>query len=115
MELTKKQLKKQERSLAKKQARIETIRILSDDKNPNCFYCKTKLSSSLKSHNITFDHKIPKSKGGQSTIDNLVLSCVNCNQLKSDMDFDAFVKLYPKLVSSGYMKLSKTQRSNKNE
>lgn len=41
----------------------------------------------------TADHKIPVSKGGGGTLDNLVLACGLCNQAKADMDYRTFVGL----------------------
>lgn len=32
----------------------------------------------------TFDHVIPKSKGGRRTAQNIVLACQDCNELKGD-------------------------------
>jgi 5-methylcytosine-specific restriction endonuclease McrA len=34
--------------------------------------------------NLTFDHVIPRSKGGQSTWDNIVTCCAPCNRRKGD-------------------------------
>lgn len=38
-----------------------------------CVYCKSE------SETLQIDHKVPISKGGENTIDNLVTSCVECN------------------------------------
>lgn len=42
-----------------------------------CTYCGSK-------RNLTIDHIIPKSKGGQNTWMNLITSCSTCNRLKGD-------------------------------
>jgi 5-methylcytosine-specific restriction endonuclease McrA len=34
--------------------------------------------------NLTLDHRIPKSRGGPSTDDNLQTMCAPCNQAKAD-------------------------------
>lgn len=39
---------------------------------------------------ITFDHIIPMSKGGDDTIDNYQLAHFACNQLKNDMTPEEF-------------------------
>lgn len=63
--------------------------------NPKCFYCNVEL---LK-EDVTFDHKIPLSKEGTHTIDNLTICCRDCNQLKgikTDSEFKDFLKNYIK-------------------
>lgn len=42
-----------------------------------CVYCNNK-------NNLTIDHLIPKSKGGQNTWENLVTCCHKCNVKKGD-------------------------------
>lgn len=42
--------------------------------NEACFYCGGKFE--------TFDHYIPKSKGGEMSVDNILPSCYNCNLSK---------------------------------
>src|SRR5438105_10433240 len=42
-----------------------------------CQYCGARAS-------LTVDHVIPKSKGGQSSWDNIVASCAPCNRRKGD-------------------------------
>lgn len=46
--------------------------------NWNCQYCGSK----YKTNDLTFDHVIPKSRGGRSTWDNIVTSCQVCNTKK---------------------------------
>lgn len=45
-----------------------------------CFYCK----KSIVFENSNIDHKIPLSKGGSNRRDNLVLSCIECNDKKKN-------------------------------
>ena len=45
-----------------------------------CQYC----SKSFKVEELTFDHVIPKSKGGKTTWDNVVTSCRFCNTMKGN-------------------------------
>jgi 5-methylcytosine-specific restriction endonuclease McrA len=42
-----------------------------------CYYCGTR------SGRMTCDHQIPVSRGGSSTLDNLVAACLNCNSAKA--------------------------------
>ena len=42
-----------------------------------CQYCESK-------KNLTIDHIVPKSKGGQDTWENMVVACSSCNTKKSD-------------------------------
>jgi len=43
-----------------------------------CQYC------GKKTHTLTIDHVIPKSRGGSDTWDNLVTACVKCNNKKGN-------------------------------
>ncbi len=40
----------------------------------------------------TFDHKIPKSRGGEMTKENGVAACLSCNQHRGDMPFEDYEK-----------------------
>jgi len=46
--------------------------------NYHCQYCGSK------SHDLTIDHIIPKSRGGTESWDNLVAACTNCNNRKGN-------------------------------
>jgi 5-methylcytosine-specific restriction endonuclease McrA len=55
-----------------------------------CQYCGRKGRS--------VDHKNPVSLSQDNSMDNLILSCSECNRIKSDMPFDLFVKLNSQLT-----------------
>lgn len=46
-----------------------------------CCYCGKKFQT----HDLNLEHVMPKSRGGQSTWDNIVTSCISCNLKKGDM------------------------------
>lgn len=48
--------------------------------NGQCQYCSKKLKIS----ESTFDHVVPKSQGGKTSWENIVLACSPCNQKKAD-------------------------------
>lgn len=43
-----------------------------------CRYCMTK-------ENLTYDHKVPTSKGGTNDIKNIQVLCERCNKFKSNL------------------------------
>jgi 5-methylcytosine-specific restriction endonuclease McrA len=45
-----------------------------------CQYCEVKYPVSR----LTFDHVVPRSRGGQTTWENIVTSCSECNRVKGD-------------------------------
>jgi 5-methylcytosine-specific restriction endonuclease McrA len=53
-----------------------------------CQYCGD-------SHDLTFDHVIPRSRGGQTTWDNVVAACSPCNLTKGG-DMPKVAKMFPK-------------------
>jgi 5-methylcytosine-specific restriction endonuclease McrA len=59
----------------------------------HCFYCRTTFNWDDPQSEFypTWDHKIPKSKGGGKGR-NLVLACRRCNQEKADMSVADFVE-----------------------
>lgn len=46
-----------------------------------CQYCGEK----FKTHELTFDHVIPKSRGGTTTWENICTACQDCNLLKGNL------------------------------
>ena len=51
-----------------------------------CFYCGKTVSK------FEVEHMIPKTRGGSNRIDNLTLSCHNCNQKKDTLTAEEFIK-----------------------
>lgn len=45
-----------------------------------CYYCSVKTEPEL----LSMDHKVPVSKGGKSTKNNIVLCCKDCNTKKKN-------------------------------
>ena len=57
--------------------------------NFTCQYCGKKFSSK----ELTFDHVVPRARGGQTSFDNIVSACMGCNTRKAD-------KLYMKPINT---------------
>lgn len=53
--------------------------------NKKCYYCDVILFDGFKFVPCNLDHKIAVSKGGRDTIDNLCLSCIECNNTKGSI------------------------------
>jgi HNH endonuclease len=47
-----------------------------------CAYCLT--AEALTATSFEFEHILPRSAGGETVLENLCLSCPNCNRYKSD-------------------------------
>lgn len=58
------------------------VQVLMRDGN-RCRICGVECSDGL--HNIHFDHIIPWSKGGETTLENLQVLCSACNEAKGNM------------------------------
>jgi 5-methylcytosine-specific restriction endonuclease McrA len=56
-----------------------------------CFYCGELLYSSF-DNVIHVDHKIPVSRGGSNTIENIVISCASCNLKKGTKTPEEFLQ-----------------------
>ncbi|MFM6853578.1 MAG: HNH endonuclease [Sphingopyxis sp.] len=52
----------------------------------NCFYCKKPVAHA----DMTIDHIEPKSRGGTSSIQNLVVACKPCNSAKGHLPIEAY-------------------------
>lgn len=46
----------------------------------SCMYCGDR----FRAHDLTFDHLIPRSRGGRTSWDNIVAACQDCNRRKGD-------------------------------
>ena len=63
--------------------------LLFDNYNTACHYC----GRILVLNNSTFDHIIPISKGGPSTVDNIQVICRPCNHMKGSLHEESFLLL----------------------
>ena len=86
--------------MTKRDYSIEEKEIMNKVKQSSdkCYYCGCKLSNGQK----TIDHKFPISRGGKTSEDNLVVSCIECNQDKDNMteeEFDEFNKIIQKEIN----------------
>ena len=63
------------------QRRRHLKKILLHESYNYCGYCGKKIAEKK----LTIDHIVPVSKGGQTTLTNLVLCCEPCNRTKRDM------------------------------
>jgi 5-methylcytosine-specific restriction endonuclease McrA len=62
---------------------------LEESKNPKCIFCRQSLTET----NITVDHIIPISKGGNNCQVNLITCCLDCNNERGNSDFYTYLRL----------------------
>lgn len=63
------------------------LHLLEEIPKKKCRYCKSKV-------NLTYDHKIPLSKGGTSDIKNIQVLCEDCNKTKSSLSHGEVMRLF---------------------
>lgn len=63
----------------KQRVKFSRVNVFSRDKY-SCQYCGAKPGTS----NLTYDHVVPRSKGGKTVWENIVTCCVPCNSKKAD-------------------------------
>jgi 5-methylcytosine-specific restriction endonuclease McrA len=56
-------------------------------KQAACYYCRRAFASG---ELRTFDHKVPRARGGSNKPGNLVVACTECNGEKGDLTHDEF-------------------------
>lgn len=76
-------------SAPKGTARLNKVRTLIERDGLRCFYCEHDLDDPETAHEFdqwrpTLDHLLPRSRGGNNAIENLVLACERCNSRKGD-------------------------------
>jgi hypothetical protein len=58
------------------------IQVEQTDRHRCCYCLTTEANSGIP---MTHDHILPRSKGGETTFQNLCLACRSCNEFKSDV------------------------------
>jgi 5-methylcytosine-specific restriction endonuclease McrA len=70
-----------------KQVKINELLI---NNNHKCLYCGIKVERKI---NLHLDHKIPLSKNGSHTIENIAISCASCNLRKGTKSMKEFLQI----------------------
>lgn len=60
--------------------------------HPHCTYCGRPINGKG-----TLDHLVPRCRGGRNVVENLVLSCGNCNSSKGGRDLEAWLARLDKI------------------
>ena len=68
---------------------VRTAVTLALANHGRCPYCTEKLTPA----NFTLDHLTPVSRGGSWELGNTIVCCMQCNQLKDNLDKDEFLRL----------------------
>lgn len=72
------------------------------ESNPVCYLTGRSIDLQDPS-SYSLDHIIPRSKGGENTLENCGLACHDANQAKYDMDLEDFIELCKDvLINNGY-------------
>jgi 5-methylcytosine-specific restriction endonuclease McrA len=81
--------------------------------NPKCYLTGRPIDIS-KSRSYHFDHILPRTRGGQNTLDNLGIACKEANMAKTDATVEEFIQLCKEvLINFGYeIKKSDNLKSN---
>ena len=67
-----------------------------------CGYCR----ESVEFEHSVADHKVPHSEGGETTYDNLTVSCKRCNGMKSNLPYESWMQVLPTLTIYDYSNTS---------
>lgn len=70
--------------------------------NRTCVYC------GKKNVPLEIEHVVPKSKGGTNRVSNLVIACHGCNQAKSNLSVEQFLKGKPEVLKRLKTQLKKS-------
>ena len=74
--------------------------ILSKETCRCCIYCGAPLSVT----GVTYDHIIPRSRGGSRGLENITISCETCNAAKGSMSVEDFVATFTESKRKRYIK-----------
>lgn len=69
--------------IPRRSVKLSRRAIYSRDSN-TCQYCGKSAPNDVSYDDLSMDHVIPKSKGGKTTFDNVVIACTKCNRKKDN-------------------------------
>lgn len=95
-----------------------TRRRLYQEQDGLCHYCERLMVLTVGHHPlaVTVDHKLPRSKGGTRSPDNVVGACWQCNGVRGDLPYEEFKAVWRYLHARGLPEPKsnpQTQRRNK--
>ena len=64
----------------------------------SCCYCGHSIEDGAQ---LTLDHLVPRSAGGNNRADNLITSCFRCNSARGDRDVKEFVSTVAAYLNHG--------------
>ena len=79
---------------------------LLERENYTCIYCGIHASKAK----MEIEHVVPRSRGGTDSLNNLVLSCHECNQAKSSQDVQTYLKGRPSVLQRVKARLNTNYR-----
>jgi 5-methylcytosine-specific restriction endonuclease McrA len=90
----------------KRQVKFSRRNIYHRDRN-TCQYC----GRTFRTQELTLDHVLPRSRGGRSTWENVVVACCDCNRRKDDrMPAETGLRLIRKPVRPQWQEVRVTSR-----
>jgi 5-methylcytosine-specific restriction endonuclease McrA len=73
------------------------VKALLEAQNHYCYYCHHEMPTNKKLQTLrnqpTRDHVEPRCHGGRTEVDNLVMACSQCNNIRGAMDAEVFYEL----------------------
>jgi len=76
--------------------------------NPTCYLTGKKIDlNHTRSYHL--DHIVPKSKGGDNSLENCQIACRAANIAKGDLSYDEFIQLCKEVLEHHENKLSKNK------
>lgn len=94
----------------RKQVKFNKTNVLARD-NLRCQYCNRQLPPSK----LTYDHVVPKSRGGKTTWQNIVCCCEECNRKKGNLlPHEAGLKLNKKPTQPDWIPVFSVALSGEN-
>ena len=76
-----------------------------------CEYCQVQLDE----YTVSFDHRIPLSRGGSKENDNIAFTCIDCNHLKHTRTKEEFLDFLENYIKRFEVKHTQNEQDNKGQ